>query len=115
MKLVTAIIQPHRVDEVRAALEAAGVKGVTVSEAAGYGPQCRVDFLVIGRSQIDCASRVLEFLFGKKFLHRIQRRRNLGQGKFINQEHGLFHPQEQDQGGNLGTLVIFQLLHQGDQ
>ncbi len=39
MKLVTAIIQPHRVDEVRAALEAAGVKGVTVSEAAGYGRQ----------------------------------------------------------------------------
>jgi len=39
MKLVTAIIQPHRVDEVRAALETAGVKGVTVSEAAGYGRQ----------------------------------------------------------------------------
>jgi nitrogen regulatory protein P-II 1 len=39
MKLVTAVIQPHRVDEVRAALEAAGVKGVTVSEAAGYGRQ----------------------------------------------------------------------------
>lgn len=39
MKLVTAIIQPHRVDEVRAALEVAGVKGVTVSEAAGYGRQ----------------------------------------------------------------------------
>jgi nitrogen regulatory protein P-II 1 len=39
MKLVTAIIQPHRVDEVRAAVEAAGVKGITVSEAAGYGRQ----------------------------------------------------------------------------
>ena len=39
MKLVTAIIQPHRVDEVRAALEAVGVKGITVSEAAGYGRQ----------------------------------------------------------------------------
>ncbi len=39
MKLVTAIIQPHRVDQVRAALEAVGVKGVTVSEAAGYGRQ----------------------------------------------------------------------------
>ena len=39
MKLVTAIIQPHRVDEVRAAVEAVGVKGVTVSEAAGYGRQ----------------------------------------------------------------------------
>jgi len=39
MKLVTAIIQPHRLDEVRAALEAVGVKGVTVSEASGYGRQ----------------------------------------------------------------------------
>lgn len=39
MKLVTAIIQPHRLDEVRAALEGAGVKGVTVSEASGYGRQ----------------------------------------------------------------------------
>lgn len=39
MKLVTAIIQPHRVDEVRVALESVGVKGVTVSEAAGYGRQ----------------------------------------------------------------------------
>lgn len=39
MKLVTAIIQPHRLDEVRAALEGAGVKGITVSEASGYGRQ----------------------------------------------------------------------------
>lgn len=39
MQLVTAIIQPHRLDEVRAALEAVGVKGVTVSEASGYGRQ----------------------------------------------------------------------------
>jgi nitrogen regulatory protein P-II 1 len=39
MKLVTAIIQPHRLDDVRTALEGAGVKGVTVSEASGYGRQ----------------------------------------------------------------------------
>ena len=39
MQLVTAIIQPHRLDEVRAALEGVGVKGVTVSEASGYGRQ----------------------------------------------------------------------------
>jgi nitrogen regulatory protein P-II 1 len=39
MKLVTAIIQPHRLDEVKAALEAAGVHGITVSEANGYGRQ----------------------------------------------------------------------------
>jgi nitrogen regulatory protein P-II 1 len=39
MKLVTAIIQPHRLEEVRTALEGAGIKGVTVSEASGYGRQ----------------------------------------------------------------------------
>ncbi len=39
MKLITAIIQPKRVDEVRAALEEAGVQGVTISDASGYGRQ----------------------------------------------------------------------------
>jgi nitrogen regulatory protein P-II 1 len=39
VKLVTAIIQPHRLDEVKIALEAAGVRGMTVSEASGYGRQ----------------------------------------------------------------------------
>ncbi|MDR2454355.1 MAG: P-II family nitrogen regulator [Bifidobacteriaceae bacterium] len=39
MKLVTAIIQPHRLDAVKAALEAAGARGMTVSEVSGYGRQ----------------------------------------------------------------------------
>jgi nitrogen regulatory protein P-II 1 len=39
MKLVTAIIQPHRLDDVKSALEAAGIRGMTVSEASGYGRQ----------------------------------------------------------------------------
>ena len=39
MKLVTGIIQPYRLDDVKAALEAAGVHGMTVSEASGYGRQ----------------------------------------------------------------------------
>jgi len=39
MKLVTAVVQPHRLDDVKAALEAAGVRGMTVSEASGYGRQ----------------------------------------------------------------------------
>ncbi|WP_425954523.1 P-II family nitrogen regulator [Xylanimonas sp. McL0601] len=38
-KLVTGIIQPHRLDGVKSALEAAGVRGMTVSEASGYGRQ----------------------------------------------------------------------------
>ena len=34
MKLITAIIQPHKLDDVKEALAAAGVHGLTVSEAA---------------------------------------------------------------------------------
>ncbi|WP_131742363.1 P-II family nitrogen regulator [Actinomadura roseirufa] len=39
MKLITAVIKPFKLEEVRAALEAAGVRGLTVSEASGYGRQ----------------------------------------------------------------------------
>jgi nitrogen regulatory protein P-II 1 len=39
MKLVTAIIKPFRLEEVREALVALGVPGMTVSEASGYGRQ----------------------------------------------------------------------------
>lgn len=39
MKLVTAVIKPHKWDDVRAALEAFGVSGMTVSEVSGYGRQ----------------------------------------------------------------------------
>jgi len=39
MKLVTAVIKPHKLDEVKAALETFGVQGLTVSEASGYGRQ----------------------------------------------------------------------------
>ncbi|QGF24403.1 P-II family nitrogen regulator [Raineyella fluvialis] len=39
MKLVTAIIKPHRLDPVKEALIALGVSGMTVSEVAGYGRQ----------------------------------------------------------------------------
>jgi nitrogen regulatory protein P-II 1 len=39
MKLITAIIQPQKFDEVKDALAAAGVKGMTVSEVSGCGEQ----------------------------------------------------------------------------
>ena len=39
MKLITAIIKPHQLDEVKEALEAYGISGMTVSEASGYGRQ----------------------------------------------------------------------------
>src|SRR5262245_26904658 len=39
MKLITAVIKPFKLDEVKAALQAFGVHGMTVSEASGYGRQ----------------------------------------------------------------------------
>jgi nitrogen regulatory protein P-II 2 len=39
MKLVTAIIKPFKLDEVREALSAIGVQGITVAEVKGFGRQ----------------------------------------------------------------------------
>lgn len=39
MKLITAIIKPHVLDEVRDQLAKAGVQGVTVTEVKGFGRQ----------------------------------------------------------------------------
>ena len=39
MKLVTAVIKPYQLDAVKAALQALGVAGMTVSEVQGYGRQ----------------------------------------------------------------------------
>ena len=39
MKLVTAVIKPYKLDDVRQALESFGLHGMTVSEASGYGRQ----------------------------------------------------------------------------
>ena len=56
MKLITAIVKPAKVDDIKVALQAAGVAGMTVSETRGFGRQkghteiyrgaeYRVDFL----------------------------------------------------------------------
>ena len=56
MKLVTAVIKPHKLDDVKTALQSAGVEGMTVTEVRGFGRQgghtetyrgaeYRVDFL----------------------------------------------------------------------
>jgi len=37
MKLITAVIKPFKLDEVREALTALGVMGLTVTEVKGYG------------------------------------------------------------------------------
>ncbi|MBS2539497.1 P-II family nitrogen regulator [Catenulispora sp. NF23] len=39
MKLITAIVKPFKLEEVKEALQRFGVHGITVSEASGYGRQ----------------------------------------------------------------------------
>ena len=39
MKFIIAIIQPHRIDAVRGALQTLGIEGMTVTEVRGYGRQ----------------------------------------------------------------------------
>ena len=39
MKLITAVIKPFKLDEVKEALKAAGVAGITVTEVQGFGRQ----------------------------------------------------------------------------
>ena len=39
MRLITAVIKPHRLDDVKTALREFGVQGLTVTEASGFGRQ----------------------------------------------------------------------------
>lgn len=39
MKLITAIVKPFKIDDVKTALKAAGITGITVSEVKGFGRQ----------------------------------------------------------------------------
>ena len=39
MKLVTAVVKPFKLDDVKSALKAAGVVGITVTEVRGFGRQ----------------------------------------------------------------------------
>jgi nitrogen regulatory protein P-II 1 len=39
MKLITAIIKPHKLDDVKTALKEAGITGMTVTEVQGFGRQ----------------------------------------------------------------------------
>ena len=67
MKLVTAIIKPFKMDDVRTALSDVGVQGVTVTEVKGFGRQRGhtelyrgaeyvVDFLPKLKLEVACAS-----------------------------------------------------------
>ncbi|MGF7235655.1 MAG: P-II family nitrogen regulator [Frankia sp.] len=52
MKLVTAVIKPHRLDDVRGALTRFGVPGMTVSQVLGYGMEMWRDSYVRGTRHV---------------------------------------------------------------
>ncbi|MGB8860607.1 MAG: P-II family nitrogen regulator [Ilumatobacteraceae bacterium] len=77
MKLITAVIKPFKLDEVKTALRAAGVEGMTVSEVRGFGRQgghtevyrgteYQIDFVPKVKVEIvtddDAADRVVDLL-----------------------------------------------------
>jgi nitrogen regulatory protein P-II 1 len=77
MKLITAIIKPFKLDDVKDALKAAGVEGITVTEVRGFGRQgghtetyrgseYKIDFIPKAKLEIltssDDVSRVVEIL-----------------------------------------------------
>ena len=71
MKLVTAIIKPFRLDDVRNALSEVGIQGMTVSEVKGFGRQRGhtelyrgaeyvVDFLPKAKIEVAVSSELVE-------------------------------------------------------
>ena len=59
MKKIEAIIQPHKLDEVREALKTIGVDGITVSEVRGHGRQKGHKEIYRGREyQVDLVPKV---------------------------------------------------------
>ena len=59
MKLVTAIIKPFKLDEVREALSLIGVQGITVTEVKGFGRQKGHTELYRGAEYVvDCLPKV---------------------------------------------------------
>ena len=79
MKMVTAIVKPFKLDEVREALSAIGVQGITVTEVKGFGRQkghteiyrgveYQIDFVPKSKLDIvvdsDIADQVIETIIG---------------------------------------------------
>lgn len=92
MKLITAIIKPHKLEAVREALTAAGVHGVTLTEVKGFGRQqghtelyrgaeYRVDFLSKLRLEIATVDKRVESIV--RAIEDAARSGSLGDGKIF--------------------------------
>jgi len=90
VKLITAIIKPQKLEEVKEALVSAGITGMTVSEAKGFGRQLgltevyrgaqyKVDLIPKIRLEVLVASNVAEKAI--KVIAEAARTGNIGDGK----------------------------------
>ncbi|TAL82667.1 MAG: P-II family nitrogen regulator [Rhodanobacter sp.] len=92
MKLISCIIRPYKLDEVRDALTTAGVSGITVSEVRGFGRQKGhtelyrgaeyvVDFLPKLKLEVVVADDLLEAVL--EAVQQSARTGNVGDGKIF--------------------------------
>ena len=92
MKLITAIIKPYKLDEVRQAIADIGVQGVTVTEVQGFGRQrghtelyrgaeYSVDFLPKTKLEIAVDDDVVEQVL--EALTNVARTGKIGDGKIF--------------------------------
>ncbi|MDP6124586.1 MAG: P-II family nitrogen regulator [Candidatus Latescibacteria bacterium] len=92
MKMISAIVQPHKLDSVRDALAEVGVQGMTVLEAKGFGRQKGhrevyrgaeyvVDFLPKIKLEIAVDDTVVEAAIAT--LEKATRTGNVGDGKIF--------------------------------
>ena len=92
MKLIAAVIQPHKLDDVREALAEIGVQGMTVTEARGFGRQKGhrevyrgaeyvIDFLPKVKLEIALGDEQVEQAIGA--IERAAKTGNVGDGKIF--------------------------------
>ena len=92
MKLITAIIKPFKLDEVREALSSIGVQGITVTEVKGFGRQkghtelyrgaeYAVDFLPKVKIEAAVASEMLDQAI--EAIEKAARTEKIGDGKIF--------------------------------
>jgi nitrogen regulatory protein P-II 2 len=92
MKFVIAIVRPNRAEEVRQALSAAGVSGMTVTETKGYGRQkghteiyrgaeYRIDFVPKARIEVAIDDALLPSVLDA--ITRATRTGKVGDGKIF--------------------------------
>ncbi|MGH2706747.1 MAG: P-II family nitrogen regulator [Actinomycetota bacterium] len=92
MKLVTAIVQPFKLEEVKEALRGVGIQGMTVSEVRGFGRQrghtevyrgaeYQVDFVSKVKIEVACDDGQLDQVV--ETVMRIARTGQIGDGKIF--------------------------------